>query len=138
MKIIESFPPNYGLIKAAFPNLENLKPVFCYGDTIYNPFGVEMTKDLIEHEAVHSRQQGDMIDLWYEKYLNDSAFRLEQEVEAYGYQLAFFRKHANNYKLTEWLKEQMAFALSGEGYGNIISYAKAESAIRNYAKTCKI
>lgn len=137
MKILTEFPPNYAQIQLVFKEIEKHKPIFCYGDTIYNPFKREITPDLDKHEEVHSKQQGLYPDQWWGQYLNDRDFRLQQEIEAYGTQYAFVKSFVKNTKLLEWLKENMADALSGELYGNLLSYGEAESKIRNYAKSLK-
>ncbi len=133
MKIIDGFPPNYTDIQKVFPNCEEHQAVFCYGDTIFNPFKIYMRPDLEVHEEVHSKQQGKLPDVWWYKYLNDKAFRLQQEIEAYGTQYAFAKKHTSG-KLLDWVKGKFAESLSGPLYGNLISYGEAESKIRNYAK----
>jgi hypothetical protein len=89
MKIKEEFPPNYAAITAILGEVDHRKPVFCYGDTIYNPFKVEVTADLHIHEEVHCKQQGEYPDIWWNQYLSDKDFRLHQEIEAYGTQLKF-------------------------------------------------
>lgn len=134
MKILEQFPPNYALIKVAFPAIENHKPIFCYGDTIYNPFKITITADLDAHEAVHSNQQGDNPETWWNRYCTDPQFRLEQEIEAYGVQYKFIQDKKIPSKLFEWIKDRMVSALSGGVYGNLLTYGEAESKIRNYAK----
>lgn len=136
MKILtKQYPPNWLMIKIALPNIEKYKPIFAYGDTIYNPFERTITKDMEVHESVHTRQQGDTISEWWDKYLLDPSFRLEQEVEAYSVQYVFFKENANNGRLSKWLKSKIAEALSGESYGNLISYNAAESRINKLAKT---
>lgn len=138
MKIIETFPPNIEEIRKHFPNFAEHEPLFCYGDTIYNPFKTTVTKDLEIHEEVHSKQQGEFPDVWYFKYFNDIEFRLQQELEAYGTQLAWVKKQDIPGKLKDWKKEKIAQALSGSLYGNLLSYAEAESKIRNFAKTVNL
>lgn len=133
MKIVNEWPPNIDLIKAVLkPSKET---VFCYGDTIYNPSGKTLSPDIEEHEAIHSRQQRDNKDGWYTKYLTDKAFRLEQELQAYGEQYKFAKKHVKDKRLLKWAKESMALALSGEEYGNLCDFGQAESWIRNWGKS---
>lgn len=132
--ILKELPPNYELIKTVFPNCEERKAVFTYGENIYNPFNANITPDIEYHESIHTKQQGSNIDEWWLKYCNDKVFRLEQEIEAYGEQLAFAVKNGVRGKLYDWIKEKLAQALSGELYGNMISYQEAESRIRHYAK----
>ena len=134
MKIIESLPPNFEAIVQVFPDVEEMKAIFCFGKTIFNPFGVNVTPDLIEHEQVHSRQQGASPDQWWYNYLTDPSFRLEQEIEAYGTQLAFAKRCGVRGAMFDWLKGKLASSLSSKLYGNLISYQEAESRIRHYAK----
>lgn len=135
MKISTEYPPNYAEIKKVFPLCKEYKATFCYGDTIYSPFNKEVPADIQAHEEVHSKQQGELPDVWWYKYLNDTEFRLRQEIEAYGTQLAFALKLNIPWKLRDWIKEKLAQSLSGELYGNMLTYREAESKIRNYAKT---
>lgn len=135
MEISKDYPPNWKLIQVAFPDCERYKPVFSFGGVLYNPFGVAVTKDLEYHEIIHARQQGSDPDGWWNLYMADRAFRLEQEVEAYGNQLAFFKRFAQNGKLTEWLKKNMADALSSEPYGNLCTFHEAEGLIKRFAKS---
>lgn len=132
MKILEQYPPNYDLIAAA------LKPttdaLYCYGDTVYNPSKRNITPDLEVHEAVHCFQQGDNIEEWYYNYLTDKQFRLAQEIDAYGTQYAFAKLLIRDKAILSWALEKMSQALSGEAYGNLLSYGQAESKIRNKAK----
>jgi hypothetical protein len=132
MKVVEGYPPNYELIATALN--PNDQAVFCYGDTIFNPGGRQLTEDVVEHERTHSAQQGSDPDGWYHRYLTDPAFRLEQEIEAYGAQYAFAKRFVKSGKLLRWALESMAKALSGEDYGSLIGYGAAESKIRTYAK----
>lgn len=131
MKILDEYPPNYRDIVDALGDVTGA--VFCYGDTIYNPFAIEILPDIEIHEQVHSKQQGDAVNMWYHRYLTDAHFRLAQEIEAYGEQYNFIKKLMGG-SLLKWRLDQMAQALSGKEYGNIISYGEAISKIRNYGK----
>ena len=147
MKIKKAKPPNYDEILLYLP--VNDRSVFCYGDTIYNPSGKDLLEDLIVHEEVHSRQQGEYPDVWWYRYLTEPQFRLEQEIEAYGEQYAFAKRHiekaarevppghelaAGKTKLLKFALENMSEALSGPEYGSLITQAEAVSKIRAHAK----
>lgn len=152
MEIIKEYPPNYALI------CMTLKPdkqaIFAYGNKIYNPSGREVTPDIEHHEEVHMRQQGDNPDAWYARYVSDPDFRLSQELEAYGEQYLFAKDHieraaaqadaegkvlaAGRTQLLEWARDKMAEALSGESYGNLISYGEADSKLRHYTKNSEL
>lgn len=131
MKIQKTYPPNYVAITDALGVVRGA--VFCYGDTIFNPFDVDITPDIEVHEAVHMRQQGEYPDVWYYKYLNDSEFRLSQEIEAYGEQYNFIKKHMRG-KLLEWGLDRMAQALSGKEYGGLLSFGEAKCKIKLHSK----
>ena len=133
MNIVEEFPPNIDEIRNALGDCSKSSPVYCYGDTIYNPHKRTITPDIEIHEQVHSRQQGQNPEVWWFQYLSDEKFRLKQEIEAYGEQYAFASKYVHG-KMKEWLLDKLAWELSGDAYGNLISYQKAESRIRNFTK----
>lgn len=156
METSNQYPPNYDAIVLAFPAVEEERTaIFCYGDTIHNPFDVEVTPDLSFHESVHKQQQGNDPDAWWRRYITDPVFRLHQEIEAYGAQFAFAKRviddaarvaelkegkvlTAGRTKLKEFALDSMARALSGPQYGNILSYQQAQSAIRNKSKEISI
>lgn len=133
MEIKETYPPNYDQIKEYFPNLQSHQPIFAYGKVIYNPFKVNVTPDLEYHESIHSRQQGEYPDVWWYQYFTDLNFRLEAELEAYCEQYKFALDNGVTGKLKEWIREKIALALSGDLYGNLISYGEADSKLRHYA-----
>ena len=124
--------------------------IFCYGDTIYNPSGRDITTDVEFHESIHTRQQGTDPDAWWSAYLTDPDFRLSQEIEAYGEQYQYGKKRiealddllrkegkkmeVGKTKLLRWSLESMATALAGQSYGNLLSFNQALSKIRNYSQ----
>lgn len=136
MKISKELPPNYQQIVQALGDVSQYKPIFCYGNIIYNPFKREITADIEHHESIHSRQQSQFTDpdMWYARYLTDSQFRLEQELEAYGEQYVFGITRVKNNKLRDAFLDDLCFSLSGESYGNLISFGEARSKLRQFAK----
>lgn len=135
MKIVEKFPPNYQDIVNAFGDIERHKPVFAWGDTLYNPFKVTVTPDLEAHEEAHSKRQNNFPEVWWQKYLIDPKFRLEEEIVGYGEQMLYLKTIPEMpSKLLEWFKEKTAQALSSSLYGNLCTYGEAVSKIRNYTK----
>jgi len=124
MKIINTNPPHIEKIKAVF-NLDGLKVVFTYGDEIYNPTGENIPEHVICHEEIHSRQQKDIgRDVWWDRYLVDSKFRLDQELEAYRGQYQFVKKIAKNSKVLSNFLSAIAKDLSSKMYGNILTQAE--------------
>lgn len=147
MKQLPTFPPNYHIIEQYLTHVPGA--VYCYGDTIYNPDNRELTPDVEHHESIHMRQQGAFPGEWWQRYLTDLRFRLEQEIEAYGEQYAYACRLINKAaadapegqklaggrtKMLDYALESMASALSGAAYGNMLSYGRAVSKIRNHAK----
>jgi hypothetical protein len=118
------YPPNFEEIRAKFGIEENDKVCFCYGHCIYNPFGINISDDLLVHEARHAtRQEKIGPETWWRRYLDDPRFRAEEEILAYGAQLRHIRK-VNNTKYTEALI-YFAKVLSGSIYGHCISQSEA-------------
>lgn len=130
--IKNEFPPNIEELKKYFPIDESTKPFFSYGEIVYNPFGVDIPDDYLVHESVHAKQQGNDIEGWWTRYLNDIPFRIEQEVEAYGTQLSWIKNNDPIY-INKRL-ESFAFALSGELYQAGISFQEAQTMIRRFSK----
>lgn len=130
MEIVETYPPNYSRIRQFIKPPQNA--IFAYGNKIYNPHKVDIWPDLEEHEKVHQKQQGSDPEFWWEKYLQNKDFRLEQEIEAYGAQYQYLKGIFNNKGLKVVLFE-MANALSKD-YGLSLTYQEAENLIRNYGR----
>lgn len=130
MKIVEDFPPNFEAICEAIPSVRDQKGVvFTYGDTIYNPYKGEIQDHLDVHESVHERQQGKIgVKEWWNKYLADPKFRLEQETEAYRIQYQFVFKEYGRAVATAFMRE-IATDLSGGMYGNILDRKQARKEI---------
>lgn len=115
MNISHEFPPIYDDIVKVFPTFGNAKPIFSWGDTIYQPFSKEpLSPELIAHEAVHGlRQASDFankgrppeerpqdyetaIRAWWRRYLDDPAFRLEEEIPAHRAELGVLLENAKS------------------------------------------
>lgn len=107
--------------------------VFTYGDTIYNPWKVNIPQDLIEHEKTHAKQQNwstDEAKIWWEKYIADPEFRIQQEVEAYGRQYRFLCKTNKDRNKRARILWELAEMCSGPLYGNAVSFNEAMNRIR--------
>lgn len=125
MKVLNEFPPNIEAIKKVFP-LHN-RVVFTYGKILYNPGGWPIPHDLMVHEETHTKQQGKDPEGWWKKYLEDKQFRLTQELEAYRNQWRAVLRGDQKNKMT--ILRAIVKELSGELYGNIISYEVASRRI---------
>lgn len=84
MRIVVDYPPNYAAIIAAFPAAETAKPIFAYGDVIYNPHRIMIGTHLMRHESVHGERQNGDPAAWWVNYIADPQFRLDEEVAAHA------------------------------------------------------
>jgi hypothetical protein len=101
IKYSNQIPPIYDLCKRKFGASWDKGTIFTYGDTVHCKFLI--SDDLKVHEATHVRQQAVIgRDIWWNRYLNDATFRLEQELEAYRNQMDYIMKH---YKKKEARKQ---------------------------------
>lgn len=133
MKIEKAYPPNIHEIR------QHLNPdpdaLFPWGDTIFNPSGLNIPEDVLYHENIHFEQQKQFgsVDMWWTKYIYDKDFREKQELEAYAKQYLFLKRFLPNYAMKEVLWE---FAETLERMYNIgISAAQAEARLRHSIKT---
>ncbi len=126
MKVLKAYPPNIDQIQKVLN--PPFATVFTYGDTIYNPnVDRELPPDLVAHEQVHCNQQGKDPEAWWDKYLKDEKFRFQQELEAYKAQWNIMR-HS---RMANWLLHGIVTDLSGDMYGNLVSYTIARRLIKS-------
>lgn len=134
MKLKRELPPNYEeIVKTLSPSD---KAVFTYGDTLYIPQDIDMSRvedHLLVHEEVHGKQQQDPV-AWWNRYLADADFRMDQELEAYATQYAFVCKKNIMAKQKKSFLERIAADLASPMYGSVLTQPEAESKIRNRAK----
>jgi len=134
MKISNDFPPNFKNIELKIPSTKEHEAIFCYGDTIYNPYNIQLRPDLIEHEAIHSKRQlanPNTPSDWWTRYLSDNAFRLEEEILAYRHQYQFVKRYVKHHEEVGWFLNKLAESLSSSLYGSLISHQDARKLIRN-------
>lgn len=130
MWVEKMYPPNIEAIAKVFGR-KNLKfAVFTYAPTVYSPNGTNLPPHLVEHEQQHLDQQGDKPQEWWDRYLADPEFRLEQEIEAYQRQYAFSQKYMNRAERRKLLNK-ISKDLASPLYGSIISIERAKEVIKN-------
>lgn len=124
MRISHEPPPLIDRLRAAFAITD--QAMFTFGDVVHVPSGVrDLPPDLWIHERIHRRQQGANPLAWWERYLADAAWRIEQEAQAYRAQLTtLFAMHADP---DERLRHAVALAdaLASPQYGSAVSFAEA-------------
>jgi hypothetical protein len=136
MEISYTKPPIWEKVTKQF-NIPPEKVVFyTYGNICYSPSGTEPPADLIRHEETHSDQQGHDragAEKWWNQYLHDADFRVEQEAEAYAEQFKFLKRiHTDRNTQTKVL-HGLATLLAAPMYGDAISVSDAMSKIKSYA-----
>ena len=133
MKIIANeCPPIYDkILQAGMQPTDNA--IYTYGDTIYNRSGGSITPDLMIHEETHCIQQGNDPDGWWDRYLNDGLFRIQQEVEAYANQYKFICQIQKDRNRRDKVLRNMATILSSPTYGSIIGSSAAYKMIKDKA-----
>ena len=129
MKVKNEVPPNYDKLKKDFKIEENV--MFTYGDTIYNPFNCYIDPMVVKHEEVHSRQQGDKPDEWWDRYLVDVSFRFTQELEAYQHQFRAIKEKFKDRNTQTRMLDILARDLSSTNYGNMCSHNEAYMSIKD-------
>jgi hypothetical protein len=123
-------PPNYDQIAAVFQL--NGREIFAYDGVIYAPGKGVITVELLAHETVHFDQQStEGVEKWWDKYLSDTEFRLDQELPAHrGEYLVFLSRHKDRNERARYL-DLVASRLSSNLYGSIISKKQALCRLRS-------
>ena len=137
--IIKEKPPIWDAVVASGMNPNEHTTLFSYGiddlgrAVIYNPGGQFIPPDLIEHERTHCARQGTNPDPWWERYVNDQYFRIEEEVIAYAAQLRFIAEYRKDRNYRFVVLNRMATQLSSPTYGSVITQADAMQMIKKAA-----
>lgn len=129
MQITVARPPNFDEVIARFPFADRHGVIFTYGQTIYNPSGVEISPALKCHESVHAQRQGsdeEEIRAWWARYLDEPLFRLEEELLAHRAEYRAFKGWTKDRNAVARKLESIAARLSGPLYGGVMSFAQAK------------
>lgn len=120
-----SLAPNFQELKDKFGVGE--ETIIAYGDKIFVK-GKTMTSDLLVHELTHCERQNFSVDSakrWFEMYLRDEKFRLQEEVIAYRRQYQFCCKVYKDRNKRNAILIALAKELSSARYGGIIKVSEA-------------
>lgn len=115
-------PPNWEILEKAF-GVKWGNICVTYGNHIYS--SKIISPNVVEHEKVHIKQQGNNPDKWWDKYIKDSKFRLEQEKEAYREQVKYIKCNSKDRNLIHKVCVSLVNDLSGKMYGECISFSDA-------------
>lgn len=129
-KIINEQPPVYDMIIASGMRFNPASTVFAYDGAIYNPANAEIPDHCIAHEETHLRQQETIGSVaWWDRYLVDPLFRIQQEAEAYGAQYRFLCQRIKDRNRRNRILVDLSTFLSGPMYGNTIDALTARKMI---------
>jgi hypothetical protein len=144
MRVVFAEPPLIDEIDRAF-NVRGKPVIFCWGDIIYNPQQVTITRELAAHEAVHCRRQLGVLEpgtepaelairAWWGRYIRDPNFRLLEEIPAHVEEfLSLCEQHAPRWPNRRAMRRTFAAAiakrLSSPLYGGLISFAEAKRSL---------
>lgn len=134
MDIVKAYPPNYNDICAVLPVRGKPGVIFTYGDTIYNPQGIDILPHIRAHEAVHKMQQGDDPAGWWERYLADPQFRFDMEWPAH---VTEYRAYVTDYPNRSARRRALATIakrIASPLYGRVISFPAAKKRLQEEAK----
>jgi hypothetical protein len=124
MKILTTKPPNWQRIEDTL-NVKWGTVIVAYSPNIY--CGVEVSNQKQAHEEIHLSRQRDLgVDLWWEYYLTNPSFRLNEEVEAYKVEVAWVKENIATRNQRRFLLDKIYSDLSGSVYGFICSYDEAK------------
>ena len=87
-----------------------------------------LPESLIVHENVHRLQQGDDIEGWWDKYIEDVDFRLDQEIPAHCAEYQYMADNYNRYIRRRSIK-LIASRISGPLYNRMIKFNDAKQII---------
>lgn len=134
IEIVDDLPPNYWDITEAIPEVHNWirrGVVFAWSGTIYAPgsHGV-LPVYVVEHEKFHFLQQDGEPAAWWQRYLADPQFRLEQEIEAHAVEHAVYCRQERDRNRRAQHLAGCARRLSGPLYGRLGSFSDIMRAIK--------
>lgn len=129
MKVVKGVPPNYDKIKAKMDPPK--QAIFCYGDTIYTPSLSAITPELKAHEHVHYERQQGIPEAWWDRYLDEPQFRLDEEIPAHQAEYQeYIRGRKPNRQSRRRVLMFIAKRLSGPLYGGLINLREAKRLIK--------
>lgn len=130
-EIIYEFPPIYSEIAAVFRIHERRDVVFSFGPHMYNPYAAHIPDEIVVHEAIHGARQGrgDKVLDWWQRYMEDQAFRLDEEIHAHRAEYRWLLEHGNRQQRRRACK-QVSGKLAGPLYGRLTTAKKASRLLK--------
>jgi len=129
MKILIEYPPIIDKIDEAFKCRDD-QVIYAWGDTIYNPHGIQIPQFLIEHEKAHGRRQAEGIEAWWDKYIEDVEFRYNEELIAHATEHKFRLRGVKDRNEQSRILMQSASRLVSPLYGKMTNLNQAMKDIK--------
>lgn len=122
-------PPNIDKIDAKFNVKDQKNILYCYGQEIFNPSKCEVPEHIFVHEMVHSVRQGSDVEGWWDRYISDPVFRLDEEIVAHRAEWGQYVK--NNLDKNQRIRyfNFICYRLSGELYDRLLTFPEARKRI---------
>ena len=113
VQLRHEWPPNIRAIRETFGSKVDSSTIFTYAPNVYRLDEGVLPPQIIAHELVHIEQQGDDPAGWWERYLEDPGFRLEQELEAHIVEFTAYKQGIQNRNARAQYRWYLAARLSG-------------------------
>src|SRR5690349_933124 len=119
--VVSSIKPDiYAILNRRFGVEWDRGVIITYAPLVHCKDNLDKFPEKIIHESVHLEQQGKNPQAWWDRYLVDPYFRLEQEVDAYGAEVRWILKNVKDRNRRYRMINQCASDLSSNMYGYII------------------
>ena len=135
MEIVIDFPPIYDELKVAFPRIGR-DVIFAWNSKIYNPYNVSIPRCLIAHEAAHGRRQGNDVQGWWRRYIDEKEFRLVEETFGHFAEMGSLLGLNPNRQMKRRLLRSTAKRLASPLYRYDISQKQAYVLLKDALESC--
>jgi|SRR5579859_2117505 len=133
MKIITGYPPLIDKIDAAF-SCKDQPVIYAWGDTIYQPFDWMIPDFLVAHEEMHGQRQGDDIEGWWNRYIEDIEFRYQEELHSHAKEFQVRSRGVKDRNKISQLLMWSAARLNAPLYGKMTNLNKAMKDIKSLTR----
>jgi hypothetical protein len=136
MRLVLEKPAIYETLQKQFGIVWESGVVITYGDTCYCVHNI--SQDVMAHEEVHMHRQLAMgVEKWWDRYLKDPEFRVQEELEAYRKQYIFIKKNSRDRRVIFNESMRLARDLSSSMYGGVCTFQQAITAITGDVRCIK-
>lgn len=129
MRVVFERPPMFDEINERF-RIAGKPVIFSWGDVIYNPLRIDVPPHLIVHEEMHGWRQTELgVEQWWQNYIDDGAFRLEEEILAHQAEYRELLRRRPNRQGRRWALKMTSKRLAAPLYGKMITLSKAREVL---------